>query len=123
MLWYKYWLETRFRTLLGLAAPSFAIIVNGRTAGLHPEVPATVFAFIWAALPCWVGLSGAGVRTQPTFRATKGEHGSMYFTLGMPVSRLRLLCTRAAVGLVEFAALVAIVCVAAWATIPALRAH
>jgi len=47
----------------------------------------------------------------------------MYFTLAMPVSRLRLLCTRAAVGLMEFTVLVTIMSVASWVAIPALRAH
>ena len=59
---------------------------------------ATVFAVI---LYTW--LAGAGIDTQPGFRATKGLHGSTLFTLSLPVSRLRLLTVRAGTGWLEMA--------------------
>lgn len=52
----------------------------------------------------------SGVKTEAAFQPTKGLHGSMYFTLSLPVARFRLLAIRTGVGLVETASIVAVVC-------------
>ena len=49
-------------------------------------------------------LAGAGIATQLSLRVSKGRHGSTYFTLTLPVSRLRLLAVRAALGWLEMIA-------------------
>jgi hypothetical protein len=68
-----------------------------------------------------VTLAGAGIKTQPILRTMKGLHGSMYFTLSLPVSRLRLLATRAGLGMLETWAVLAALPCAAWTMVPALR--
>jgi hypothetical protein len=124
MLWYKGWLETRFKILLALVFGLFFIYM-GHNA--HPASAATlqvflgVLAFYWAIMPFL--LSGAGIRTQAPFRGTKGLHGSTYFTLSMPVSRVRLVSVRAALGMIETAAVVGCLCCAVWIAVPALRTN
>jgi hypothetical protein len=67
-------------------------------------------------------LAGAGIATQPPFQMTKGLHGSMLFTLSLPVTRLRLLAVRAAIGWIELAAMIAYLCGILWIGVPLLRA-
>jgi hypothetical protein len=118
MLWYKAWLETKWRFvfLLGsillvwltpLWLPSFGF-------RLPPGVPASR---IWMAIHLGSVLlyivaanflAGSGVNSQTTYAATSGFHGSMLFTLSLPVSRRRLLLVRAGLGAVQTGVLVAI---------------
>jgi hypothetical protein len=67
-------------------------------------------------------LGGAGIATQPSFQAAKGLHGSILFTLSLPVSRLRLLGVRAFIGWVEAMCAIGMFCCALWLATPALRA-
>ncbi len=121
MLWYKGWLETRFRLLfvpglvaLFAAAQRFGIgQIEARgvifTAGLS----------VWA--PC-IMLAAAGIATQQSLQAAKGLHGSTLFTLTLPVSRLRLLAIRASLGWLETAGGIVAVCCFLWFLFPELRA-
>ncbi len=68
-------------------------------------------------------LGGAGIKTQPLLRTTKSLHGSMYFTLSLPVSRVRLLATRAGLGLLETVGVVAALIGSSWFIFPALKLH
>ena len=67
-------------------------------------------------------LAGAGIATQPALQATKGLHGSMYFTLSLPVSRFRLLAVRASIGWFATLGAITVRCCAIWILFPALRA-
>ncbi|HKC63685.1 MAG TPA: ABC transporter permease subunit [Pyrinomonadaceae bacterium] len=128
MLWYKAWLETRFRFLLGatiiVACCSFFVLGNPFILGtwrewqrLHPneiELDWIVRAtsdypfFIWHFLfqiflqQLWVLfavlISFGGI-------ARESAQGTAGFTLSLPVSRQRLVSVRAAVGLVEMVVL------------------
>ena len=124
MLWYKGWLETRLRILFALGFGLFFIVT---THNANPNSPAAaqgvaaVFAFYWALAPFL--LAGAGIRTQPSFQACKGLHGSMYFTLSMPVSRLRLLAVRAGLGMLEMVGVIACISCVAYIATPALKMH
>jgi hypothetical protein len=124
MLWYKGWLETRFRILVALAFGIFFIVIMHNA---NPKTPAAaqavmgVLALYWAVAPFL--LAGVGIRTQPSVQATKGLHGSMYFTLSMPVSRFRLLAVRATLGMLEAIGVIACVSGLAWFAIPILRMH
>jgi len=51
----------------------------------------------------------------------KGLHGSMYYTLALPVSRFRLLAVRAGVGMLETVAVLALAPSAVWLMSPVLR--
>jgi hypothetical protein len=53
-------------------------------------------------------LAGSGVNSQTTYAATSGFHGSMLFTLSLPVSRRRLLLVRAGLGALQTSVLVAV---------------
>jgi hypothetical protein len=68
-------------------------------------------------MAAWIAVmvSGAGIVTQPAFQATKGLHGSMYFTLSLPVSRLRLFAVRASLGWLEMMGGIALICGGIWA--------
>ena len=126
MLWYKFWLDTRWRFLIGLlllAGSAFSIVlVYPRIMQLMPMLP-TVDAggelgrriretaelsrdyrgYIWSQWfrqqPTQLGtlfavLLGTGGLVSPS-------GGGALFTLSMPVSRHRLVATRAAAGLAE----------------------
>jgi hypothetical protein len=100
MLWYKGWLETKFKLLLMLVCMGFYLIVFYlmRTAAAPPGArPAAVFGLTATTLATllYTWLAGAGINSQPSFQATQGLHGSTLFTLSLPVSRLRLLAVRA----------------------------
>lgn len=128
MLWYKAWLETRFRFLLGTAAIAgccaFFVLGNPfiiRTwqewEQLHPNEPeldwilrATIDYpfFLWHFLfqlflqQLWVlfaMLIGFGGISRECAQGTAG------FTLSLPVSRGRLVSVRAAIGGLEMAVL------------------
>ncbi len=101
MLWYKAWLETRWRMLMPLIMILFLVYTAHSVAGsvrpVGPGRPApNVLQIFWmiAALT----LAGSGIATEAVFQAKKGLHGSMYFTLGLPVSRLRLFAVRSALA-------------------------
>jgi len=120
MLWYKAWLETRWRMLLPMLMILFVIytahsVGNPRPNVAHGPVPNGVqntLQIFWmiAALT----LAGSGIHTEAVFQAKKGLHGSMYFTLGLPVSRFRLFTVRLGVGMLEtFALMLVEFCTAA----------
>jgi hypothetical protein len=124
MLWMKGWLETRWRVLFGLGFGVFILVLAVTDKSVsHVEIAKllNVLAFVWAFIAIMLG--GAGINTQAAFRATKGLHGSMYFTMALPVSRLRLLTIRAALGMLEVAALTVLICAGVWATVPELRGY
>jgi len=109
MLWYKAWLETRMRLVLLMASVALIPFTHWaletpleRLAQSSQTVPAFLYCF--AAL----FLAGSGVNTQTTYAARQGIHGSMQFTLSLPVSRRRLFCVRAGLGAMETAVFVAL---------------
>ena len=130
MLWYKGWLETRFRLLFTLGFIAFFMVTVQHSAqNSAASVPHASAAVLNAAtfgnaillLMIYAMLAGAGIVTQPSFQAAKGIHGSTLFTLSLPVSRLRLLAVRAAIGWLEGAAEVAILCCGMWFLSPLIR--
>lgn len=122
MLWLKGWLETRFRMFIPLFMISwllFSVYSNampkrGILAIAQYSMPVVVMMF-------FIILAGAGIMTQSPFRATKGLHGSMMFTVSLPVSRFRLVAVRAAIGWLEAACLVGLMCDCMWHLSAALR--
>jgi len=90
MLWYKGWLETRFRLVFVLAVVAFMLILQ-LYGGSKVDAKAVIFM---AGMSVWlmcVFLAAAGIVTQQSLQAAKGLHGSTLFTLTLPVSRFRLL--------------------------------
>lgn len=129
MLWYKGWLETRFRLLFPLVFMGFLLVFmySVRNAAPVPGVRNPVFGIVMFSNPSFLVvacamLAGTGIATQPSFQASKGLHGSTFFTLSLPVSRFRLLATRASLGWLEMAALVGVFCFGMWFASPLLRA-
>jgi hypothetical protein len=116
MLWFKAWLETRWRFvfLVGLVLLIWLTPLWITATGVHTTVPAARF---WMAIQLGsvllyiftpIFLAGSGINSQTTYTATSGFHGSMYFTLSLPVSRRRLLFARAGLGAVLTCILVVI---------------
>src|SRR5882724_8135331 len=115
MLWMKGWYETRMRLLLLVAA---TLVISALASDPTPAAAAqglgatTLFG---ASVMAAVMLAGAGIKTQPGgFRPSKGLHGSMYYTLSLPVTRSRLFSVRVSLGLAETAVIHIIACRAAW---------
>ena len=104
MLWKKGWYETRTRLLVVLAVVVVIAVLTmdpaPAAAGFGPLVAATMIPAMIAALL----LPGAGVKTQlGGLQRSKGLHGSMYYTLSLPVTRTRLFNVRVSLGLAEAA--------------------
>jgi hypothetical protein len=119
MLWYKSWLETRFRLVFVLVVVALLFIIEYR--GSKVEVRGVIFT---ATVSMWlicVFLAAAGIVTQQSLQAAKGLHGSTLFTLTMPVSRLRLLAVRAGLGWLEMAGAIGWVCCLLWFLFPVIR--
>ena len=130
MLWYKYWLETRFLALFMIAYAIFPValsLLNPRAANAPQGSLAAIenavafFGVYYSMIP--VLLAGSGIRAQASPGATKGLYGSTYFTLSLPVSRLRLIASRAGIGMLETAGIFIIAPCAVWIVFPPLRAH
>lgn len=121
MLWYKGWLETRFRLVFSLIVITLMFVLQAY-AGDRVEARALVLS---AGISMWllcVFLAAAGIATQQSLQAAKGLHGSTLFTLTLPVSRLRLMAVRATLGWLEMAGGVAAVCCLLWFLFPVIRA-
>jgi hypothetical protein len=122
MLWHKGWLETRWRLVFVLGWDAFllgAAYARGVTSMTAVVGLLVGGAFLGAFVP--IMLAGAGVNTQPVLQATKGLHGSMHFTLSLPVSRSRLLAVRAGLGWLETVAATVLWSWGVWFLFPMLR--
>ena len=125
MLWKKGWYETRTRLLFALAlVVVIAVLTTGdpppAAAGFGPAIAATMIPAMFAALL----LPGTGVKTQlGGLRRSKGLHGSMYYTLSLPVTRTRLFNVRVSLGLAETAAIQVLTYSAIWLVQPAIRSN
>jgi hypothetical protein len=106
MLWFKAWLETRWRFafLVGMILLVWLAPLWITATGVQPGVPparqwvgiqlGSVLLYIFTA----IYLAGSGINSQTLYAATSGFHGSMVFTLSLPVTRRRLLFARAGLG-------------------------
>jgi len=118
MLWFKGWLETRYRMAFSLCFIGLVMVVAQIGGSKQPPPPGArpdeaiaimidSFVVVFFSM-----LAGAGINTQPAFQATKGLHGSTLFTLSLPVSRLRLLAIRSTIGWVAMALMIILLCIA-----------
>ena len=109
MLWYKAWLETRWRLVLVLGLTILMWFRFTSPLLVPPRMVWRALEFGSALLYCFAAffLAGAGVNSQTTYGAARAYHGSMLFTLSLPVSRRRLFFVRAGLGALETCAFVA----------------
>jgi ABC-2 type transport system permease protein len=127
MLWYKSWLETRSRFLIGLAllilSAAGAVMFYPRVVNLLPlanavdvggqlgrrikegaELARSYRGYVWSQ---WLRQSGTNTLTLFAVLLGAGgllsqaSRGGAVFTLSLPVSRTRVVGTRAATGLAE----------------------
>src|SRR5471030_306823 len=131
MLWYKSWLETRWRFLIGLAllmlSAAAVVIAYPRVVKLLPLVPAVTVSgelgrrireaadlmrdyrgYVWSqwlrqSMTNMLSLFAVLLGTGGLLSQASG--GGALFTLSLPVSRNQLLGVRAATGLAELLAL------------------
>ncbi len=106
MLWYKSYREIRVVTLvgiLGMAAACLLIVLNQQTMRAHAGIPVTYVTYIWKSVYNSIGrdifvilcvILGSGCLLQERAHSTSG------FTLALPVSRRRIVFTRAVIGYV-----------------------
>jgi hypothetical protein len=118
MLLWKAWIETRWRLAAAFVLPAAILCVN--IGSSHSETnPITGIA--WLLLVSPVFLAGCGVIPQAPFGFPDGLAGSVYFTLSLPVSRLRLFAVRAVVGYVEIVGLVLLFACLSWLLFPSVQ--
>jgi hypothetical protein len=113
----KAWLETRWRLLAGFGYSIFFLAGNHRNPTVHGMVIGLGTLLTIAAMM----LAGTGVKSQSPAGFPEGLAGSTQFTISLPVSRLRLLTVRSAVGLLESAALAVLLGCMTWSLFPAIR--
>ncbi len=125
MLWMKAWLETRWRLAQVLGLVVLVLLMGEQGGGLGSTENADRLMLLLSMLSIFgaVNLAGAGISTQSPLRASRGLHGSMYFTLSLPVSRFRLLAVRAGFGLLETTGINVFMVVSAWSLFPLVRAN
>lgn len=117
MLLMKAWMETRWR-ILGLAV----YLLLALALKYRNPAGAGVLTTAWFMLTFLaILLGGSGVNSQAPLGLSEGIAGSTQFTISLPVTRLRLLAVRAAVGLAETAAVTALTAFLLWALFPATR--
>jgi len=109
MLWWKAWMETRWRLAFALACFAF-LWAEGPLFGVPLAKLKLVFLFQYALVWAFAAtmLAGAGLNSQTTWGMYAGYHGSMLFTLSLPVARRKLFAVRAAAGAVETCALIVV---------------
>jgi hypothetical protein len=122
MLWTKGWHETKWRVLWCVVL--FAItLASEYVRGVRNDTDVRALldnlVLLWVFFP--LILSGNGVHSPQGMRISRGVHGSAYFTLGLPVSRVRLLAARASLGLVETVGVIVVAIAAMWALFPTVR--
>lgn len=130
MLWYKSWLETRSLVLFMVMYALFPIALFTLSPG-PVNAPQGSLAAVQRSLellPVYysmiaVLLAGSGIKPQVGPHTAKGLVGSPYFTLSLPVSRFRLVATRAGVGMLETAGVLLIAPCAVWIVNAPLRAN
>lgn len=116
MLWLKAWLETRWRLVFALAMPLSALALIRASGPDAPRDPNAMLGSVgFMCIFASIFLAGDGIQTQYVFQG-RGVHGSIIFTLTLPVSRLRLLIVRTVCGLLETVGLIAIVSCGIWLT-------
>jgi hypothetical protein len=121
MLGMKAWLETRWRLLFVFAIPLFALAARYGGLASKEDVRRLLGSLSAFSMFAATFLAGTGIKTQAALRQTKGAHGSLYFTLSLPVSRFRLLVARTSVGLLEFAGFNVVIYGVAWIFFPLVR--
>ena len=109
MLWWKAWMETRWR-LAFLVACCGLLWAEGIVFGVPLVKLRAAFVVQYAAV--WglaaTMLAGAGLNSQTTWGTAAGYHGSMLFTLSLPVARRKLFAVRALAGAAETCALIVV---------------
>lgn len=104
MYWYKCWCEVRARVCLSVFALGLGclgIVLYQQGMRDHADVPLTYVAYIWKAVYNSFGrdlfvimsiaMAGGGLLQEKT-------HGTLGFTLGLPISRGKAIFSRALVG-------------------------
>jgi hypothetical protein len=125
MLWYKNWLEMRWRTVfiaLLFALQMFAVYRNAGNGTGNVVAATGAFGYLWIIAS--IMAAGTGIRTQSaSLAAVKGLHGSAYFTLSLPVSRADLFGVRTIMGVVQMAVIIVLANCGLWALFPAAQAN
>ena len=123
MLVMKAWLETRWRlaSIYGYSLIWLAFDYHNRHA--PGADPGSTLLVLWMILTTFsMVLAGSGVRSQSPAGFPEGLTESTQFTIALPVSRMRLLLVRNAVGLLELLAVTVTVAGLTWSLIPSVRA-
>lgn len=114
MLWYKSFREIRNLTLtgaLGLSTACVLIVLNQHSMRAHADTEMTYIEYIWKSVYNSIGrdiflilsiILGSGGILQERSSGTSG------FTLALPISRRRIVCTRAVIGYVGVLVLAAV---------------
>jgi len=117
MLWYKNWIETRWRIAFSVGMYALMMFSAYKNAG---KTLFDTFSLLWIITAVFA--AGTGIKTQSAnLAAMKGLHGSTYFTLSLPVSPATLFGARTLFGLTQMAVIIVIANCSLWALFPFLK--
>jgi hypothetical protein len=123
MLAMKAWRETRWRLAALCTYLLIGLAINYQSHQSPAANPRGMLDLLFFLLASFVmPLGGSGVKSQAPVGFPEGLAGSTQFTLSLPVTRLRLLAVRAAIGLFETAAVTVGIAGLTWMLIPSVRA-
>jgi hypothetical protein len=124
MLWYKNWLELRWRAAFSVLMYALLLYSVYKGAPSRPEGVLALtgsFAYMWIITALMA--AGTGIKTQSAnLSAARGLHGSTYFTLSLPISRTDLFGIRTIMGVLQMAVIIVVANCGLWALFPALHA-
>jgi ABC-2 type transport system permease protein len=108
MLWYKAWLETRWRFVAMMISTAAIVFLIPPLLNVNAQKVWVLIALEISLMNCAAALilAGSGINSQTSYSAVSGFHGSMFFTLSLPVSRRRLFAVRTGLGALETCAFV-----------------
>ncbi|MEP6762956.1 MAG: hypothetical protein ABJB66_01535 [Gemmatimonadaceae bacterium] len=121
-MWYKSWLEVRWRLVLMTLVNTFivALLVDDAVPFAAWErrlIGNLPFLFAMNGIV----LAGSGLVSQISQRPGQVMHSSMMFILSLPITRQRLVLVREAIGALGSLVLVYLTLAAFWLAAPALR--
>lgn len=123
MLVMKAWLETRWRLLALFVYLLIFMAMNYQSHNAPAANPRSMLIGLGTLLAMGtLTIAGCGVKSQSPIGFPEGLVGSTQFTIALPVSRLRLLAVRTAIGMLEMSVLTVFIGCVTWGLFNSLRA-
>lgn len=125
MLWYRFWVENRWRLAFSVTMYALQFIMLAKSprntsAPLDAKSIMAGFGYVWFLTALFS--AGCGIKTQSaSMSLSRGLSTSTYFTLTLPVSRFYLFATRTLYGVLQMAMVLISAVVIVWVAFPTVH--